>query len=79
MYARLVGIGCLEGDMNGNNINRVVAIENECPGLENLGILALWSSCSVDFLQGLLCGMVSSETVFVSVDICLMHSVFFVL
>lgn len=49
MYARLVGIGCLEGDMNGNNINRVVAIENECPGLENLGILALWSSCSVDF------------------------------
>lgn len=34
--------------MNGNNINRVVAIENEYPGSESLGILALWSRCSID-------------------------------
>ncbi|KAF7153699.1 hypothetical protein RHSIM_Rhsim01G0207200 [Rhododendron simsii] len=48
LWTQLVGIESLEGHMNGNNINRVEAIENEYPGTESLGILALWSRCSID-------------------------------
>lgn len=36
---RHVGIRCSEGDMNGNNINRDVAIENECLGLKCLAYM----------------------------------------
>ncbi|XP_028110282.1 tRNA dimethylallyltransferase 2 isoform X3 [Camellia sinensis] len=42
----LVAIECLEGRMNGNNTNKVVAIENGYVGLGSLEVFPLWSSCS---------------------------------
>ncbi|CAL5424056.1 unnamed protein product [Camellia sinensis] len=43
---KLVAIECLEGRMNGNNTNKVVAIENGYVGLGSLEVFPLWSSCS---------------------------------